>query len=287
MDSKDFLNTGEDKDQPILDKTVSVEESASAREAKNKAEDWRKKTSPIELMGEIKKPPEELAGGANKVFFVEFVGDPRGIFKPASGEFPYSKKHIERETLHKRERAAYLVDYFFGFGIVPPTIIREIGGETGSMQSFIPDTVPYSDVWKFSMPDEKKFQYQMKHLWIFDLLIHNSDRRPCNLLFSGFSDEPPHDIVLHAIDNGCTFSRDERDPSSVDFYDEDIPEDLAIKIKEFAKDEHKREILRELLLPLLPEEEVNAFFARVQKIAEILAEYGRIPLEKKEEAISF
>jgi hypothetical protein len=277
------MTTGElPKEKLRSDKIVN----AASLEAEKELEDWRKKTSAIGLEGEIKKPPKELVGGANKVFFVEFADDERGIFKPASGEFPYAKKYIERGTLHKRERAAYLVDYFLGFGIVPPTISREIDGEAGSVQRFVPDAAPYSDIWKFSMPDKKSFQDQMKTLWIFDLLIHSSDRRPVNLLFSGFSDEPARDIALHAIDNGCSFSKDEG-AFAAEFFDEEIPQEPAIKIKEFAEDKHKQEILRVLLLELLSENEVNAFFARMKKMGEILAEHGKIPAEKKEEILSF
>ncbi|MFA5830972.1 MAG: hypothetical protein WC878_04040 [Candidatus Paceibacterota bacterium] len=289
------MTTGEKPSDSTTDfgaakkETLRLDEPALAadfEDEKKELKEWRKKTSPVELEKGMVKRSRELIGGANKVFFVEFIGDESGIFKPASGEFAYSKNHIEKGTLYKRERAAYLADYFFNFGIVPPTIIREIDGEEGSVQRFIPDTVPYSDVWKFSMPDEKDFQYQMKHLWIFDFLIHNSDRRSVNLLFSGLCDEPPCNITLHAIDNGCSFSED-KSCFAAEFYDEDIPEELTTKIKEFAEDKHRQEILRELLLPLLTEKEINAFFARVEKIAAILKEYGKIPLEKREEVANF
>lgn len=59
------------------------------------------------------------------VFYYETTDGIGGVFKPG--------------YRYKSERAAYLVDKFFKFDLIPTTVIRNIEGKEGSFQQFIPN----------------------------------------------------------------------------------------------------------------------------------------------------
>ncbi|MCX6736104.1 MAG: hypothetical protein NTZ13_03410 [Candidatus Parcubacteria bacterium] len=252
-------------------------------EKQKEIESWRDKTSPKNLEEAEEKSSKTLDGSpsANKTLFVEFTNGEIGIFKPASGEAEGLRRYIDKGTLCKRERAAYLVDQFFDFGIVPPTVIKKIGNEVGSVQKFINDTASYWDVFNTTVIKEKEVEDQIKTLWVFDFLIHNSDRHMGNLLFSELHTGYYSDIKVHAIDNGCSFSRDSYQNSIGYPFGKELPDELAEKVKKFSGDEKSQQALRGLLLELLSEEEVDAFFGRVNKIGSIIIKDKKIPEEPK------
>lgn len=105
------------------------------REIEEGKEPAEEKRPPIrrESLGLTPRTPEEeiletrerssskpLQGGANKNLFIELKDDGAGVFKPKSGEAENLKQGLEQGTYYKRERAAYLVDRFLGFGLTPP-----------------------------------------------------------------------------------------------------------------------------------------------------------------------
>lgn len=213
-------------------------------------------------------------GGENKSCFVEFTNGEKAVFKPANGEEVFT--NAIPHTFYKRERAAYLVDLFLDLHIVPPTVIKEIDEEIGSVQQFVPDTVAYYDIEydenKKNEREEKSFREQMKTLWIFDLFIHNNDRHQGNLLCS----KTDKKLSIHAIDNGCSFSENDFCFCTNEFFEEDLPDDLVGKIERFLEDEESQRILRDLLNELLPEKEVEAFFERVKKIGNMIVKNNRL-----------
>ena len=66
--------------------------------------------------------------GKTGAVIVDFEGGLRGIFK--SGVVSYANNY-------RREIAAYRLDRILGLDVVPPTIVREIEGQTGSLQLFV------------------------------------------------------------------------------------------------------------------------------------------------------
>ena len=64
-----------------------------------------------------------------------------GIYKPKSGENRLRLREFSITQMYTREFAAYMVDYYAELGIVPPTIIREVNGDIGSLQLYIPASV--------------------------------------------------------------------------------------------------------------------------------------------------
>lgn len=123
----------------------------------------------------------KLDGGSGSVYFVSFKNDGDGVFKPKSGS--------------EKERAAYLVDRFIGFDFVPPTVVRTIDGERGSVQKFIADAKEICDT-----PQEERdsrYKPDLIKLWIFDYIIWNADRHGGNALVKNGK--------VYAIDHGYTF----------------------------------------------------------------------------------
>lgn len=198
----------------------------------------------------------ELGGGCNKTNFVELKDDGSVVFKPKSGEKEDLRNQTEAGTYYKRERAAYLVSRILDFDLVPPTVIREVNGEIGSAQEFIPDAKFYSDYFH---EGPKILKSELKKLSVFDYIIWNSDRHDQNFLIT--SNEK-----VHAIDNGLSFSQDGLrlfwDDLSPDFFD--LPEDIAEKINAFLADPLRKEILSDLLKELLSDAEVRACLKRIE-----------------------
>lgn len=117
----------------------------------------------------------------------------RCVYKPRQGEnplgdFPYG-------TLCQRETAAFVISEALGWGLVPPTCMREGEHGPGSVQLFIPHD-----------PDEHyfTFRYQACHaaalrrLTVFDWVVNNADRKSGHCLIG----EGPR---VWAIDHGICF----------------------------------------------------------------------------------
>lgn len=203
-----------------------------------------------------KSSSRELGGGVNESLFVELKDDGAGVFKPVEGDSIY----------HFHERAAYLVDRFLGFNFVPPTTIREIDGRTGSLQRFIGDAKSGKELLgeeKEKIPDDEKMK-----LNIFDFLISNTDRHSGNYLVK--------DGRIVAIDHGYSFYCDCEGLYQLNFYrnkeEVEIPRSLREKVLKLNSSENDLLILRDLLLEILPQEEVDSFFSRLCKLAGLLGD---------------
>src|SRR5437870_1854704 len=90
--------------------------------------------SAIDETAEVPDGDEELA------IVVERAPGPRrrrppAVYKPARGERPLWD--FPPHTLHFRETATYVVDAALGFGLVPPTVLREGPHGPGSVQLLI------------------------------------------------------------------------------------------------------------------------------------------------------
>jgi hypothetical protein len=228
----------------------------------------------------------DLGGGVNRVEFVELKDDGSVIFKPIDGEVPIGKKtnaHIEVGTYYKRERAAYLVSEYFGFHLVPPTIIRELNGEIGSAQEFIPDAKPAYELLKRDRSSlleklnvvgkrrDKKYIDALNRLFIFDHLIWSLDRHPGNFLLKEGN--------IHAIDNGLAFNK-KGDEEYLKWrahmpgfqYTKVAPADIVARLQEFASRPEQEEDIRSQMEGLLSAEEIDALVYRAKEIAKKVSE---------------
>lgn len=214
------------------------------------------------------RPKEEssiLNGGINKTVYITLRDDGSGIFKPKSGEMSMLRNEIEVGTYYKRERAAYLVDQFLGFDLVPATTIREFDGEEGSLQRFIHGAKIGQEM---SREEFEVTAPQMQKMWIFDCIIANTDRHKANFLIAGEK--------IYAIDHGLALTN-QMYSSYRPFFDTPGWEEVSEKIKSFLSWEEGVRILESLLLELLSLEEVSGVLRRIKKVDSLLREYGTIP----------
>jgi hypothetical protein len=202
--------------------------------------------------------------------------DGSGIFKPKNGEERELRECAAAGTYFKRERAAYLIDRFLGFGIVPPTILREIDGEIGSFQQFIPEAKV-----AYQVPDKelknRALAGELATLWLLDFIIYNSDRHKFNFLVKSNN-------KVYAIDNGLSFAKD-----NPKFYEEffnrliPIPSEVAAGIERFLSWPEGKELCEQVLKQLLSADEVNACMARIERIGSIIKRYGEIPENERQQ----
>jgi uncharacterized repeat protein (TIGR03843 family) len=114
------------------------------------------------------------------------------VWKPTAGErplfdFPFG-------TLTRREVAAYLVSEAIGWGIVPPTLLRDGPAGEGMLQAWI-ETDPAADVIAMVNGDDPR----LRRVAVLDAILNNTDRKAGHLL-------PVPGGHLFAVDHGVAFS---------------------------------------------------------------------------------
>jgi uncharacterized repeat protein (TIGR03843 family) len=115
------------------------------------------------------------------------------VYKPTAGERPLDD--FPDATLSRREVAAFLVSEATGWGIVPPTVLREGPFGEGAVQLWI-DLDPSVDVVAMVVVDDPR----LRRIAVLDAAMNNTDRKGGHLL--------PVDGGRHifGVDHGVTFS---------------------------------------------------------------------------------
>jgi hypothetical protein len=115
------------------------------------------------------------------------------VYTPTAGERPLDD--FPDGTLSRREVAAWHVSEAIGWGIVPPTVMRDGPFGEGMVQQFIEldETV---DVIEMIVSDDAR----LRHIAAFDAAVNNTDRKGGHLL--------PVDGGRHVfgVDHGVCFS---------------------------------------------------------------------------------
>jgi hypothetical protein len=101
------------------------------------------------------------------------------------------------------ERGAYIVAELLGFDNVPPTVLREIDGDKGSLQLWIEDAESLAELGARRGPLPPRFTEQMAAIAALDKLVYNVDRHPRNILVG-------RDGTLWMIDHTQAFQHDQR-----------------------------------------------------------------------------
>jgi len=114
------------------------------------------------------------------------------IWKPTRGERPLFDFPIG--TLTRREVAAHLVSEATGWGIVPPTLLRDGPFGEGMIQQWI-EVDPDVDVVGLVVDADPR----LRRIAVFDAIVNNTDRKGGHLL-------PIPGGHLFAVDHGVTFS---------------------------------------------------------------------------------
>ncbi|MFW3386134.1 UNVERIFIED_CONTAM: SCO1664 family protein [Kocuria sp. CPCC 205274] len=200
----------------------------------------------LELLGLIRE-------SSNSALLVEVTLEEEtawGIYKPLEGERPLLDF---RPGLHRRERAAYVLSEFLGWGIVPPTVLRQDGPfGTGSLQRFVEhDPRQHYFTLYDAAPDSHD---ALRRIALFDLVANNADRKGGHVLRGA-------DGRIWGIDHGLCFAAAFKLRTVVwDFSGEPVPEDLLQDIAPLADDVPAE------LAELLDAAEVAALRRRVRRL---------------------
>jgi len=233
-----------------------------------------KMTQETVLKNYEKQSSTELSCGANESAIIELKNDGSGVFKSKDGEKQGLRDFVKAGTYYKRERAAYLVDKFLGFDLVPPTVIRKIDDQIGSLQQFIPDTKAGCEIQKDDLVKKDAMRREIAKLNVFDYIIYNSDRHGANFLVEFEQNK------IHAIDNGLSFGRDSlrmvttydlADFSSLDW---SVSPEVTKNLQEFLVRKEEQKMFTEQLSTLLNEYEIESCMKRIEKISKMLEENG-------------
>jgi hypothetical protein len=133
-----------------------------------------------------------LVSSSNHAMVVRLPGGFLAVWKPTRGERPLFDFPIG--TLTRREVAAHLVSETLGWGIVPPTLLRDGPFGEGMVQLWI-DVDPDTDVVAMINDDDLR----LRRIAAFDAIVNNTDRKAGHLL-------PVPGGHLFAVDHGVTFS---------------------------------------------------------------------------------
>ncbi len=115
------------------------------------------------------------------------------IYKPILGERPLGD--FPDGTLARREVAAWHVSEAFGWGIVPPTVLRDGPFGEGMVQSFI-EADPAVDIVAMVVEDDPR----LRRMAVLDAVMNNTDRKGGHILAV---DGGRH---VHGVDHGVCFS---------------------------------------------------------------------------------
>lgn len=115
------------------------------------------------------------------------------IYKPVLGERPLGD--FPDGTLARREVAAWHVSEAFGWGIVPPTVLRDGPFGEGMVQSFI-EADPTVDIVAMVVEDDPR----LRRMAVLDAVMNNTDRKGGHILAV---DGGRH---VHGVDHGVCFS---------------------------------------------------------------------------------
>jgi uncharacterized repeat protein (TIGR03843 family) len=183
----------------------------------------------------------------------------RAIYKPERGERPLWDFP---PGLYRREWAAYLFSEALGWGLVPPTIVREGPHGEGSFQLFL--EAEFEQHW-FTLREDARHRERLEKICVFDFVANNADRKSGHCLLGP-------DGLIYGIDNGLTFHTELKLRTVIwDYAGEPIPKAL--------RDDLNRFVTCGLPVPLadlLSPAEQQALLVR----AKALADYARFPEDR-------
>lgn len=164
----------------------------------------------------------------------------------------------------RSERAAYEVARLLGFANVPPTVLRELDGEKGSLQLWIEGAEPLADLSDRRGDLPERFTEQMAAIWAFDKLIYNVDRHPGNILVGA-------DGMLWMIDHTQAFQYDGRLPDADQV--RTIPRTMWQRLRIVPE-----AVWAEAVADALNGSQIDAFLDRreelIGRIESLIADYG-------------
>jgi len=169
----------------------------------------------------------------------------RGVYKPVKGERPLWDFP---PGLYRREAAAFELSEVLGFGVVPPTVVRDGPFGTGSVQLFVP--ADFEQHYFTLLEQRPDLHDQLRTICAFDVVANNTDRKGGHCLLG-------LDGKVWAIDNGLCFAADFKLRTVIwDFAGETLGDELLGPLC------HLAEVVPPRVAALLDDDEVAALQAR-------------------------
>jgi hypothetical protein len=171
------------------------------------------------------------------------------VYKPRRGERPLWD--FPSGTLCLREAAAWVLDQALGWGLVPPTVLREGPAGFGALQLFVEEDVEV-DVRALlqTHPDD------LKRIALFDVVINNADRKAGHLVVDTSG-------KLWSVDHGICFAVEPKLRTVIwAFEGERVPAGLLESLGKLVKDGMRTAELA----PLLDAEEIDALRSRIDLV---------------------
>ncbi len=208
-----------------------------------------------------------LANASNHTLLVQVGAAALGVhavYKPRRGERPLWD--FPSGTLCNREAAAYVVSDFLGWGVVPPTVLRDDGPMgPGSLQLFVAHD---PELHYFVLVEDREHHAPLARMALFDLLVNNADRKASHVMLG-------EDGVLRGCDHGLTFHTEPKLRTVIwELGGRTIPQEQRADVGRLAAAvEDRTHPVTAQLLALLDPAEVEALRER----AEILRSLRRLP----------
>ncbi len=185
-----------------------------------------------------------LPWSSNATFLVDVILGRRtalAVYKPQRGERPLWDFP---RGLHRREAAAYHLAEALGWGMVPPTVVRDGPYGPGSVQLFV-EAEP--DEHYFTLRERPEHREALVRICAFDLLANNADRKGGHCLLG-------RDGRVWAIDNGLCFHVDPKLRTVIwDFAGDPVPAAVRDAARRLGAARRLPPAIAELLAP--PEQE--------------------------------
>ncbi|MEU5051040.1 SCO1664 family protein [Streptomyces sp. NPDC021096] len=205
------------------------------------------------------------------------------VYKPVAGERPLWD--FPDGTLAQREVAAYELSEAMGWGLVPPTVLREgpygpgmcqlwieasADEETGEALLALVEGEEPGPGWKavgFAEVGEDRTALlvhaddeRLRRLAVLDAVINNGDRKGGHLL-------PAADGRLYAIDHGVTFNAEDKLRTLLwGWAGEPLPEEALAALRRLSADLAEGRPLAERLAELITPAEIEALRGRVAEL---------------------
>ncbi len=222
-----------------------------------------------ELAGAPLRLKGRLPRSTNNALLVEVEGarSMLAVYKPC--RLARSLWDFDRESLHKRELAAYVVSAELGWMLVPPTVVREGPYGEGAVQLYVPPGRARS---YFELIGNYEYRNELMKLCLFDLVVNNADRKAGHCIVDARG-------CLWSVDHGTCFHADEKLRTVIwEFGGEQIPGHLLADVRRMASRIGVSGAAGSApssckLADLLDQEEVDAMAARIEH----LCSSGRFP----------
>lgn len=199
---------------------------------------------------------------SNATFLVNIVDGERAgqaIYKPLRGERPLWDFEA---GLYRREVAAFLLSEAMGFGVVPPTIVRDGPLGDGSMQWFV--DADHQQHYFTIYESREDLHDRLRLMAVLDIVANNTDRKSGHCLLS-------RDDGIWGIDHGLCFAAEFKLRTVIwEFGGEPIPNASIDPLRRLMDGVPLR------IAALLSDEEVAA----IQERAEWLLQQGVFPIDE-------